>query len=231
VTDSADALQRYKGRLSHILDFPLSTALRETFGTGQWHIAHFDNYLNMYDRFMVAGPGRVSFLDNHDMNRFIFVADGDVNRLKMAALCQFTLSPTPIIYYGTEIGLSQQTDKDADGFGGDHHVRADMPWQVSERNGDLLSFYRQLIHLRKEESSLRNGRRQRIHLNSTNQTYAYTCDNLLIAFNLSDVEQSIPLPNMTEGAAYLITTGNKPVIRSGSLSLAGKTAVIIKLGL
>jgi len=45
-----------------------------------------------------------SFIDNHDMDRFIKVVKGDKEKLKSAAEYQFSLSQPPIIYYGTEVG-------------------------------------------------------------------------------------------------------------------------------
>lgn len=224
-TDSADALQRYRGRLTHILDFPLATALRQTFGTEQWSVTQFDQFLQNYGRFMEDGPGRASFLDNHDMNRFRFVAGGSAARLKMAALCQFTLAPTPIIYYGTEVGLSHEVDRDAAENGGDHHLRADMPWDESEWDQDLLHFYRQLIRLRHEEAALRNGRIKRIHLNADAQAVAYQCGGLVAAFNLSDSEQYLPLKGAAE---VVLTTGGQPVVREDGIVLAGNTAVILR---
>ena len=62
----------------------------------QEHFAYFDSLLVL-----------PSFLDNHDMNRFLWIVDGDTRRLRLAALCQFTLPGPPIVYYGTEVGLSQ----------------------------------------------------------------------------------------------------------------------------
>lgn len=224
-TDSPDALQRYKGRLTHLLDFQLATALRQTFATGQWDVARLDNFLRLYEQFMAEGPDRASFLDNHDMNRFLFLAGDDVDRLKMAALCQFTLAPTPIIYYGTEIGMSQPVDKDADGFGGDHHVRQDMPWDAAHWDTDLLAFYRQLIGLRREYG-LGHGRRQRLFLDPTTQTYAYRQGNLVAAFNLSMTSQLITLP---QAGAVLLTTGQQPILQEQTVAIPAQTAVILKL--
>ncbi|MBK8024316.1 MAG: hypothetical protein IPK19_23510 [Chloroflexi bacterium] len=48
-----------------------------------------------------------TFLDNHDMDRFLYIAGGDVEALKAAAQAQFALPGPPILYYGTEVGLSQ----------------------------------------------------------------------------------------------------------------------------
>ena len=70
-----------------------------------------------------------SFLDNHDMNRFLWVVGGDTRRLRLAALCQFTLPGPPIVYYGTEVGLSQRRDvRYADGSGHPEESRLPMPW-------------------------------------------------------------------------------------------------------
>ncbi|MCB0036521.1 MAG: hypothetical protein KDE51_20960, partial [Anaerolineales bacterium] len=101
-TDTPDALRAYRGRLDDILDFPLAHGLRMTFGRGDWSLSQFDHYLQMHEHYLAEGPERVSFLDNHDMNRFLFMANQDIERLKMAAVVQFTLTPTPTIYYGTE---------------------------------------------------------------------------------------------------------------------------------
>ena len=53
------------------------------------------------------------------MNRFLWITGGDKRRLKLAALCQFALAGQPVIYYGTEVGLSQERD-----------VRQDHPWGI-----------------------------------------------------------------------------------------------------
>lgn len=226
VTDSADALQRYKGRLTHVLDFPLATAFRKAFATGEWNVAELDSFLTTYERFMADGPGRASFLDNHDMNRFLFTAGNEIARLKMAALCQFTLSATPIIYYGTEVGMSQPDDIHAVGSG-DHHVREDMAWDTAVWDTDLLHFYQQLAALRHAETDLRNGRRQRLHLDPASQTYAYTCgEQLVVAYNLGHTAQTIPLPGPP--SALLLSSGATPDLRENGLMLAPLTAVILR---
>lgn len=202
VTDSVDCLRRYRGRLDGVLDFPLARALRLTFGAGAWSLGRLDTFLGAHEQYMAGGPGRVSFLDNHDMNRFLFAAGQDVARLKLAALCQFTLEATPALYYGTEIGLSQQHDIKAGGFGGDAEARRDMPWDPRAWNHDLLAFYRALTRLRQSHGALRQGTRRTVHLDEQAATYAYLRSTarqdgaggaVLAAFNLSGQEQTITL--------------------------------------
>ncbi|MFZ1399136.1 MAG: alpha-amylase family glycosyl hydrolase, partial [Candidatus Promineifilaceae bacterium] len=214
-TDSPDALRRYRGRLSHVLDFPLATAFRYVFALDLWNVAQLDAFLQSYEAYMASGAARASFLDNHDMNRFLFMAGNDVNRLKLAALCQFTLAPTPVIYYGTEVGLSQAVNKDQAGSGGDHHVRAQMPWQPEAWDQDLLAFYRRLVQLRRSLPALQRGTRTRRHVDAATQTYGYAREvggeTAVTLFNLSDSEQLIPLAD-AENYHCLLSTGEMPVV-------------------
>ena len=233
VTDSPDALRRYRGRLSHVLDFPLATTFRYAFALDLWNVAQLDAFLQSYEAYLASGAARTSFLDNHDMNRFLFMADGDVNRLKLAALCQMTLEPTPVIYYGTEVGLTQPVDKEESGFGGDHHVRGDMLWQPEEWNQELLVFYRQLIHLRRTLPALQRGTRTRLHVDASTQTYAYkrslpNGDRVLVLFNLSEGTQTIPLPEVSLAYDCLLSTGAEPVFESDGVVLEAGTAVIVQ---
>jgi len=41
--------------------------------------------------------------DNHDMNRFLWMPRGNVDRVKLAATLLMTLPGMPVIYYGTEV--------------------------------------------------------------------------------------------------------------------------------
>ncbi|WP_420628276.1 alpha-amylase family glycosyl hydrolase [Candidatus Leptofilum sp.] len=230
-TDSPDALRRYRGRMSHVLDFPLATAFRYAFALDLWDVAQLDAFLQSYEAYMVSGADRVSFLDNHDMNRFLFMAGDDVNRLKLAALCQFTLAPTPIIYYGTEVGLSQTVNKNQSGFGGDHHVRADMPWQPEDWDEELLTFYRRLVHLRRTLPALQRGSRTRLHVDAATQTYAYAREldggeTAVALFNLSNKTQIIQLPNANSHQC-LLSTGEQPEFIGNGVVLGARTAVLL----
>lgn len=88
------------------------------------------------------------------MNRFRWVVGGDSDRLKLAALCQFTLPHPPIVYYGTEVGLSQRRDLTyPDGSRRLEESRLPMRWG-SEQDLSLREFYRRLIAVRRRHPSL-----------------------------------------------------------------------------
>lgn len=187
--DAPDVQLSYDGRFDGNLDFMLGQALRETFAMRKLDLVAFDAFLNQHEAYFPSRFSRPSFLDNHDMNRFLFLAGGDKRRLKLAALCQFTLAGPPIVYNGAEIGLSQnKAMADPSGYGM-AECRRPMPWGDGE-DEDLHAFFRQIIHFRHEHKALWNGRRQTIHVHAENATYAYLIvdkeENILVTFNLSD---------------------------------------------
>jgi glycosidase len=107
----APALQRtYAGRLDGCLDFLLMQALRRFFAFRETTASELDAFLRRHFAYFGDALALPSFLDNHDMNRFLWVVGGDARRLRLAALCQYALPGPPIVYYGTELGLSQRRD-------------------------------------------------------------------------------------------------------------------------
>ena len=167
------ALQRtYEGRLDACLDFVLLQALRGFFAFGDRTATEFEAFLRRHLAFFGDDLVLPSFLDNHDMNRFLWIVGGDARRLKLAALCQFTLPGPPIVYYGTEIGLSQQRDvRSADGSGHPEESRLPMPWSAQDLG--LLGFYRRLVAARREMGSLWRGARRTIAIDDEAGLLAY----------------------------------------------------------
>jgi len=88
-----------------------------------------------------------NLIDSHDTARFKFLADENLKRQKLAALLQFMLLGTPVIYYGDEVGLSGANDPDN---------RRGMLWG-DRQDKDILSFYKRIIKIRKQEKSLVHG--------------------------------------------------------------------------
>ncbi|HRO23817.1 MAG TPA: alpha-amylase family glycosyl hydrolase, partial [Promineifilum sp.] len=68
----------YAGLFDGTLDFLLCQAMRNTFATGQMGLAAFDAFLNRHETYFPpqSAFSRPSFLDNHDMNRFLWQAGG-----------------------------------------------------------------------------------------------------------------------------------------------------------
>jgi cyclomaltodextrinase len=208
VVDPPDTQLQFSGGLDGCLDFMLLEALRETFLFGRWSGAHFADFLDRHERFFPADFSRPSFLDNHDMNRFVWAARGDQRRLRLAALCQFSLSAPPIIYYGSEVGLSQQHGVHDPGCSLEES-RLPMPWGA-EQDGDLLAFYQGLSALRRR-AHLEDRTRQWLQAGADRLVYKLACaepgagEDVIVALNLADRPTSVEIAgNWSE---LLLATG------------------------
>jgi len=195
-------LQRsYMGRLDGCLDFILMQAMRQFFAFGTLNVSAFDSFLQRHLAYFSNDYVLPSFLDNHDMNRFLWVVGGDTRRLMLAALCQFTLPHPPIIYYGTEVGLSQANDvRRPDGSGYAEESRSPMLWGAVQ-NAELRSFYKQLIALRRSAPAIWRGPRTTLTIDDANGLYIYRCGtgqpSALVILNIGLDTQRVQLPEHT----------------------------------
>jgi glycosidase len=213
--DPPDSQLAFEGGMDGALDFMLLEALRKTFAFGKWSAKQFAEFLNRHEAYFPDTFSRPSFLDNHDMNRFLWVAHNDVGRLKLAALCQFTLSGAPVIYYGTEVGLSQPADVMQHGRAIHEEARMPMLWG-DDQNRDLFEFYRELIKIRKNQSALRHGRRENIFVTEEVLVYRRADGNgsILCALNISEKTAELEL-DVAESSLLLGTNPGTRIQNDG----------------
>ncbi|MBA3337140.1 MAG: alpha-amylase [Chloroflexia bacterium] len=167
VVETASLQRSYLGRLDGTLDFLLLQQLRSFFAFDTIGPGEFDAFIRAHLDYFPTGFSLLSFLDNHDMNRFLWIVGGDTRRLKLAALFQFTLPHPPIIYYGTEAGLSQWHDLTyPDGSRRPEESRTPMLWDDAQETS-IVAFYQRLIALRREFASLWTGARRPITLDES----------------------------------------------------------------
>jgi glycosidase len=145
VVEPPDVQMQYLGRMDGLLDFHLCEALRKGIGTGKWSLQHFKNFLANHREYWKKDFLMTTFVDNHDMDRFLYVADNDIEKLKRAAEIQFEFPGPPIIYYGTEVGLKQSLSKTS--AIGLEASRGAMVWG-EEQNEEIFNFYQNLIRHR-----------------------------------------------------------------------------------
>lgn len=141
------------------LDFLINHAFRETFAIETWTVGQMCAFLSGHYQYFANQYGPV-FLDNHDMNRFLFACGNRVERLKQAAFLMFTLPNPPILYYGTEFGMTQTTPihaKPTD-FGTFEMARFPIDWQHPDKN--MFFFFQQLFQLRKKWFVMWHGERK-----------------------------------------------------------------------
>ena len=127
---------------------------------------------------------QLNLLDSHDMPRFLTIANGNKDSLKLAWLFMFTYPGAPCIYYGDEIGLDGGHDPDC---------RKAFPWDEDKWDTNLLDHAKELIALRKKNPALRRGDYQRLW--SDNGVYAFSRSfkgkTFVVAMNVSESPQQV----------------------------------------
>jgi cyclomaltodextrinase len=195
VVDPPDVQLAFEGLIDGCLDFMLLEAIRQTFAFETWTSRRFADFLDRHETYYPDSFSRPSFLDNHDMNRFLWAADGDLRKLKLAAMCQFSLGGTPIVYYGTEVGLSQEKDVRQGTLGIPEESRLPMPW-CDQQDQDLHAYYQQLCHSRNEMDCLKRGLRETFY--ADDQIFAYwrksDAEKVLIILNIGSKKMKCVLP-------------------------------------
>jgi glycosidase len=185
-------LARYAGRLDAIFDFDLAYYIREALGRGRMNAAGFAAWLDEHDH-AYPGLALATLLDNHDMNRFLWTANGNADRLKLAATLLMTLPGMPVIYYGTEVGMTQRYD----GVIENAEARLPMLWGEAQ-NQDVLAHFQELGRMRRESVALRRGDRRT--LLADEEVFAYerrSGDEVVtIALNFSPTPQTRDIPGM-----------------------------------
>jgi glycosidase len=169
-TGHFDWLARYAGRIDAIFDFDFAHAVRETFARGRMDPATFAAWMDEHDN-ALPGLALATLLDNHDMNRFLWMAGGDVRRLELAATLLMTMPGMPVIYYGTEVGLTQRYD----GVVENAEARLPMRWGADQDRA-LLTHFQRLGRLRAESPALRRGSRRTLRADEDVLVYERVLD-------------------------------------------------------
>ncbi len=200
VVTHAAGLASYIPHFDGCLDFLMADALRETFVQETATLSAFETFLSAHETYFPNDFARPAFLDNHDMTRILYLADGDTAKVRLAALVLFTLVGAPVVYNGTEVGISQRNP-----LGRFEEARLPMPWNSDGDDAgadtELLAYFRSLGRLRNRFPVLVSHGRRCLHLKVQHGTYAYLRSTegdaapVLIALNRSRHGQTITVPS------------------------------------
>jgi alpha-amylase len=169
-----ELLTYYPDQLTSYFTFELADSLRTAVRRGSVG-GMLAEYLRLQDT--MPSYRWSPILSNHDATRIMTVLGGDAAKAKVAATLLLTLPGLPFVYYGEAIGMT--------GDKPDPRLRTPMQWTpatgvgfttgrawespqpdsmtvnvaVETRDpGSLLNLYRRLIHLRKANPALAEGR-------------------------------------------------------------------------
>lgn len=228
VVSHSETIASYIPHFDGCLDFLLADALRKTFVLETATLLEFEAFLAAHETYFPKDFSLPAFLDNHDMTRILYLAGEDKAKVRLAALVLFTLSAPPIIYNGTEVGVSQRNP-----LGRFEEARLPMLWG-DEQDKNLLAYFQRLGALRKQFPLLASGKRELVHLNVQNGTYAYLrtleTNSVLIALNTGRCSATIdiPIPSFRQSAEDMLNR-NRVVVSGDSVkvSLAAQSGAFI----
>jgi glycosidase len=194
-----------------------------------------------------ATAAMLDLLDSHDTNRALYVMTelGDTGlvqakqRLKLAALFQFTYIGAPTVFYGDEAAINAPSlANDGQGFPlADPYCRVPYPW--TDQPGDptvygppdqsAIAYYTSLGHLRKQHPSLVSGTFVTLVTGDTQQpkaapaTYAFARsiqggETAIVALNNGS---SANTPVIPVGAYYPDGTVLQDAIGGATYTVAG----------
>ena len=168
-----------------------------------------------------------NLIDSHDTERFLTSADNNIDRLKLAALLQMTYPGMPMVYYGTEIGMSGFNDPDC---------RKTMVWEKKEQDEELLAYYKKLISVRKSFQALTRGDYKSLIVDEIRQIYGFTRvyqeEKAVVIINSLPVKQSIEVNLPSKATEVLELISNKKYTVTDdkvNLNIDGESGIILKI--
>jgi cyclomaltodextrinase len=96
----------YESTFDGYIDFPFYE-LMNGYIRGQISVEHVSKELRGHYAHMSANLALATLLDNHDVDRVLFVAENHLERVLTAITLQAEQRQPMFIYYGTELGMSQ----------------------------------------------------------------------------------------------------------------------------
>ncbi|RNI27426.1 alpha-amylase [Rufibacter immobilis] len=151
------------GTLDFVLFNAINDALNQNFG---WDEGVSKIHQTLAQDAVYQDPMKlVTFLDNHDMNRYFSVIGEDLNKYKMGMTWLLTQRGIPSLYYGTEILMKNFKDpSDAEvrkdfpgGFAGDKQNKFTAAGRT-ERENEAFNFVKKLAQYRKNTPALHSGK-------------------------------------------------------------------------
>ncbi len=200
-----------EGRFSSLFDFPLYYTLLDVFARG-------GDARKLGVRFAAdrgyTDPNRLAtFLDNHDLDRFVTSCHGDLDRYRAALALIFTARGIPVLCYGDEVGLPGAQDPEP-------MNRRSMDFDL---NPELREFTRKLIALRKSLPALRDGYQFTLDISPSTFSFCRLLDDrqAIVVFNTATAALDLEIPlfaPLSEGTTLQDHfTGNHASVKGGKL--------------
>jgi glycosidase len=238
-------IQSYNSYLPSVMDFTLHDAIGSVFNedNASWNDGMIKVYDDFVNDFLYENPDNLlTFVENHDTNRFNQNYKNDFKKYKMAMALLATVRGIPQLYYGSEIGMNGDKGK------GDADIRKDFPggWIGDTNNAfrkegrtkeqsQFFDFTSQLFQWRKTNEAVHFGKMK--HYIPENNVYVYfrytEQKTVMVVLNNSATSQTIrtnrfkeSIQNFTQGTDVI--SGKKIDLKS-ALTMEEKSVIVLEL--
>ncbi len=240
------AIESFNSHLPSVMDFTLHDAISQVFNEDKssWDKGMVKVYDNFTNDFLYPNPNSImTFIENHDTQRFNEIYKNDFKKYQMAMTLISTTRGIPQIYYGSELGMAGNKDKL-----GDADIRKDFPggWKsdtnnafvASGRTADQEKFYAftsKLLNWRKSKEVIHSGKM--MHYIPENNVYVYfrynDKESVMVLINNNLEKQTIKLNRFRESIKNNLTgtdvlTG-KQINLKEDLEIVGKSVLVLEL--
>ncbi len=240
-------MDSFNSNLPSVMDFTLHDAIITMFNEEDkwyWDKGMIRPYYNLTNDFLYPNINNLLiFAGNHDTNRINEIYGDNINKYKLVMTLIATVRGIPQFYYGDEIGMLGNRDKNGDG-----DIRKDFPggWQGDLNNAFTNSgrtkkqnlyfnFTKKIFNWRKGKFVIHTGKTmQFIPQNNVYVFFRYNdTERVMVVINNSPEAQELDLKRFDEMIKDS-KTGNdiisdKTISLDNKLKVDGKTSMIIEL--
>lgn len=226
--------QAYKSNLPSPNDFVLFHAIKGALTEGfDWGKGFNKLYSTLASDLVYENPSlNMTFLDNHDENRFFSVIGEDMQKYKLGVGFLLTTRGVPQLYYGTEILMKNFKNPS------DAEVRRDFPggWKDDAQNkflatnrtsqeNEAFDFVKNLANYRKNSPALQMGKlTQYLPQNGIYVYFRYTeGSSVMVIMSQNEKEQVLDMARFNENLSGFLK--GKNVLNGSNISDLKKITV------
>ena len=240
------AIENFNSNLPSVMDFTLLNALTTVLNEDKaaWNKGMINVYENFTNDFLYPNINNImTFVENHDTNRFNTVYKNDFKKYQIAMAKLATVRGIPQLYYGSEIGMDGDKDKK-----GDADIRKDFPggWEGDSNNAfsqsgrtveqqKYFDFTSKLFQWRKTNEAVHFGKMKHyIPENNVYVYFRYTDDKSVMVIVNNNVENQTIKTNRFQESIQNYTSGkdvlsDKSIDLKNDISIEGKSVVVLEL--
>lgn len=192
--------KKYSEEMQNVLDFQFCFAMDEFVEQDYgWTEGISKMYSNLCQDYLYKDPyHHVTFIDNHDLDRFLATVKGDVGKLKTALGVLLTMRGVPCIFYGTEVlmkgkGPHGVIREDFSGGWKEDAINKFDETKRSKEENDVINYIKTIQTWKSNNPAFKEGKLMQFIPQDGIYAYArYTGDNVaFMIFNSNKVKKSV----------------------------------------